>query len=1047
MQLAKTSRPEVYRPTPRPRLFRRLDYREGRRVVWIAAPPGAGKTALLSSYVERRGLAPLWYQLDSADSDIAAFFRVLRVALASLSLGLAEELPELAPEHLADIAAFARSFFRALCSHLPEHFCLVFDNYHDLERGSGVHAVLNVALAELPQTLPILIASRAEPPSDFARLRANRELEVIGWDELRLTENEAAKLLASLRPRAKVDVRELYRRSRGWAAGLVLLAQQVSDDATTGVDVDDAQSVFDYFSVEVFATMSDELRELLMSTALLPSVTANAARELSGNPNAPRLLEELHRRRWFVDRRDQPVARFEYHALFRDFLLSRARERRGPADFGDFARRSAAELERQGDLDAAAKIYQQHEQWTELARLACEHAAALLTQGRGMTVASWLEALPEAVRAASPWPLFWLGVSRLPFDPAGSRLRLETAFERFRAADDAIGSLLACAAILDGYAYEWSRIGPVDRWIAELESLLGRAPERLPPAIEARIMSAAVAVGLRQPWHAVLDAWKPRAMEMLRSGDAAEHRIEAAHFLFFAGFWRGDYQLTALALREVRAVRDWERASPLIKVRLKIFEVVDALVRADHSSAFAAVDDGVAIAEESGVHLGDHSLYGQGVYAALNAGDIDRAADWLARMEKVFDPRRLLDVGHFYHLKSGLALLRSEHADALALGRESVAVIREVGSPYHAVLVELGVAQALIEAGQPAEAAQMLRELRVRCRELRNPYAEFMAAVHVASAMLALGEDAREPLREAFAIGRQHDYASCLPFWIDIRIAKLCAYALANGVEPEFAAGLIRKRKLPPPSLETPGWPWPVRIRTLGRFDVAIDDVALEQTPKTQRKSLELLKALVAFGAQDVEVAEIAGLLWPESAGDAARAALDVTLMRLRRLLQADDAVLMHGGRVSLNPLVCWIDAWAFERLLERGTDRVLVERQADAVYAVYGGAFLDTVPDPWVVPMRDRLARRFVAHVLATGRAFEAAQRFDVAAAHYEAALERNPRAEELYRRLMICHRERGNLAEVARTYESCRAMLNAELGIEPSAATRAIVAELQRR
>ena len=152
-------------------------------------------------------------------------------------------------------------------------------------------------------------------------------------------------------------------------------------------------------------------------------------------------------------------------------------------------------------------------------------------------------------------------------------------------------------------------------------------------------------------------------------------------------------------------------------------------------------------------------------------------------------------------------------------------------------------------------------------------------------------------------------------------LAHVCAEALAGGIEVEYARELIRRLRLaPPPSAALrDSWCWPLRIHALGRFELLIDDRPLASNGKAQKKTLELLKALVALGARDVDAGTFADALWPDADGDAARSALDMALHRLRKLLGRDDAVLMRDGKASLNADVCWLDVWAFESGLEQG--------------------------------------------------------------------------------------------------------------------------------
>jgi len=80
MPLAKTTRPSATTLVARPRLFRGLDRAAKRLITWVSAPPGAGKTVLIASYLVARHITNLWYQIDNGDNDIASFFYFLSLA-------------------------------------------------------------------------------------------------------------------------------------------------------------------------------------------------------------------------------------------------------------------------------------------------------------------------------------------------------------------------------------------------------------------------------------------------------------------------------------------------------------------------------------------------------------------------------------------------------------------------------------------------------------------------------------------------------------------------------------------------------------------------------------------------------------------------------------------------------------------------------------------------------------------------------------------------------------------------------------------------------
>ncbi|MBI3815211.1 MAG: hypothetical protein HY279_12215 [Nitrospinae bacterium] len=82
---AKITRPNITQVYPRRRLFRLLDRKRKRHVVWICGPPGSGKTTLISSYLNACKLTSLWYRVDEGDADAATFFYYMGQAVMKAS--------------------------------------------------------------------------------------------------------------------------------------------------------------------------------------------------------------------------------------------------------------------------------------------------------------------------------------------------------------------------------------------------------------------------------------------------------------------------------------------------------------------------------------------------------------------------------------------------------------------------------------------------------------------------------------------------------------------------------------------------------------------------------------------------------------------------------------------------------------------------------------------------------------------------------------------------------------------------------------------------
>jgi LuxR family maltose regulon positive regulatory protein len=162
--LAKLSRPRLFDVLPRQRLFEALDQALERSCLWIYGPPGAGKTALVASFLEGRARDGIWYQVDDGDRDVSAFFYYLGLAAPSGD----PPLPLLTPEYLADTPSFTRRFFRLLCARYTAPALIVLDNYQHLGAETALHRLIATAIGELPDHVHLIVVSREPPPQAFA---------------------------------------------------------------------------------------------------------------------------------------------------------------------------------------------------------------------------------------------------------------------------------------------------------------------------------------------------------------------------------------------------------------------------------------------------------------------------------------------------------------------------------------------------------------------------------------------------------------------------------------------------------------------------------------------------------------------------------------------------------------------------------------------------------------------------------------------------------------------------------------------------------------
>jgi len=456
--LGKTTRPSLSGILPRKRLFTRLDEARKQPVVWVSGPPGCGKTTAVASYLDHAGLDCLWYQLDEGDADVATFFYYL--GLAAQAHGRGGPLPLLTPEYHAGLAQFTRRYFEKLYARLETPFVVVFDGYHEVAPFSAFHQVMRDALAALPTGGSAVLVSRGDPPAEMARLRASRAIATLGWEDLRLTQEETGRIARKRRrDLSREVVAQLYAKTQGWAAGLVLMLEQakVSGSIADAPDTSTSQLVFDYLAGEIFQKTDAGTQELLLNTAYAAQMSAGVAQALTGNEQAGRILAELHRNNYFVAlRQARPEPVYQYHPMFREFLLARIQETLPKEQRRRMQRTAASAMEGAGQIEEAVALYRESQDWEEMARVIVTQAEAMLAQGRGETLARWVEDLPPAVRDRHPWIVHWSAASRAQLAPREARVLYEKAFALFQTQSppELTGMALAASGAMDAILYE-----------------------------------------------------------------------------------------------------------------------------------------------------------------------------------------------------------------------------------------------------------------------------------------------------------------------------------------------------------------------------------------------------------------------------------------------------------------------------------------------------------------------------------------------------------------------------------------------------------------
>lgn len=1047
LPIAKLTAPSLPRLLSRPRLLRLLNRAVKQKLVWIVGPPGSGKTTLVASYVRSKKRSVLWYQLDAGDSDPATFFHYLGLAAKRANPRTRAPLPHLTPEYLPGLPTFTQRFFEQLFQRMPRQTLLVFDNYHVLAKDSPVHEVIRITAGELPKGAGMIVMSRSEPPGTLARLQAEQQLTVVGQETLCVTRMEAAQLVRlHTKGRAKkpaADIAgQLYAKTNGWIAGMVLLLQQTKNPSVQAMSSSTPEALFDYLAREVLNELDDQTRTVLLKTSVLPSMTVSMAETLSEVPTAGAILAHLHRIGYFTERRTDGTIRYQYHPLFKEFLLAQARTLLGQAALSQYHDKAAALLAEDGQIEEAVSLWTSAQRFDEAAKLILTQAPALLHQGRGLVVAGWIGALPDACKDQVPWLWFWLGVSILPMQPAQAQMLFERAFTHFQAQGDQAGVLMSWAGVLDAIWFAWQDLSQMDAWIDRFPALMPEGSDYPSPEVEAAVTCAMFnALLWRHPQYDRIVPWAAKVAHIIEHSQVLTLQLATAgvsltnHYVYVGELGKAERGLQAVEDALRRSPR-----SPFVQLACYQTKAVIANVLGDAERGLSLVEKGLELARESGVVLWNVPLLGARCLCALMQGDLAVAQRSVDEMLAQSREGALVFQSWARSLQGWIALVKGDVQGAKRAAEASLFSTRQEG-PFPESVSRFGLVQVHLAVGELDEAASHLARIGEIAKEMRSSLTELGWRLGLAQIAFRRNDHATGlvELRAGLCIGASTGIIDWQGKVRDKDLALLCAHALEAGIEPDYVRMLIRKRHLSPGQTGShlEAWPWPIKIYTLGRFALVKDGKPISSTGKTQRRPLDLLKALIALGGRNVNQARLIEAFWPDADGDAAAASFNMALKRLRELLGYPDAVLLTERKLTVNAQLCWVDVWAFERgIASKQRD----EQETGHVLNLYHGPFLGDDEEAWSLSMRERLRAAFLKYVQVVGERLESQGNWARASDWYQRGLRVDDLIEQFYQRLMVCQHQLGQRAESLATYQRCKKTLQTHLGVAPSAITESL-------
>jgi predicted ATPase/DNA-binding SARP family transcriptional activator len=234
-------------------------------------------------------------------------------------------------------------------------------------------------------------------------------------------------------------------------------------------------------------------------------------------------------------------------------------------------------------------------------------------------------------------------------------------------------------------------------------------------------------------------------------------------------------------------------------------------------------------------------------------------------------------------------------------------------------------------------------------------------------------------------------------------------------------------------------------VKLLGQFDVRRNGASIAIP---SRSAQSLLAYLILNAGTAYRREQLAGLIWPHATEENARSYLRHELWRLRKAIEAPARSKRAASFLLVDEITIEFDAHADYSLdtavLQTAPESSVASNDLITALSAYSGELLPGFYDEWVARERERLQAIFEKKMGRLLEVLSEEQRWREILEWGERWVALGHAPEPAYRALMMAHSALGDRSKVAVVYQRCADSMRDQLGVEPSAQTRALFEQL---
>ena len=311
-KFAAAAMPEVC--APRKALLSLFDREAEKRVIYVSAPGGYGKTISTQLWLKNSGRIPIWMSLDEYDSTLSIFYKFFCTGVLSV------QPDNKAMANILSSASFASTpvehTIRILSEFVPDdkQYVVVLDDMHLITskeiRKSGL-----LVQKRLPTSFVVVVLTRNEIAEEYIAITGKEKCAAITAQDLAFSKEEVKNYFNTHGCFiTEKEAESIHDATNGWPIGINALAMSGQFD----LEHQGGQLLENYIKTQIWDKWTEDLQRFLLQTAVVDEMQAKLCNKLTGREDSDSLLESLSAQNFFVNRIGENT--YRYHHLYLDFF-------------------------------------------------------------------------------------------------------------------------------------------------------------------------------------------------------------------------------------------------------------------------------------------------------------------------------------------------------------------------------------------------------------------------------------------------------------------------------------------------------------------------------------------------------------------------------------------------------------------------------------------------------------------------------------------------------------------------------------------------------